>query len=201
MLAYGLPRNLNDWIARNRQSLRPPVGNQQVWPDADLIVTLVGGPNERTDFHDDPLEEFFYQLRGDAWLLIADDKRFERVPLREGDVFLLPPHVRHSPQRPDPESIGLVVERKRPPGLIDAFEWYCARCGSLIHRSECQLQSIVTDLPKIFSAFYASDAQARTCATCGAVHPGKDSVAWHQAASNPHPRITRARSGIGRSPT
>jgi 3-hydroxyanthranilate 3,4-dioxygenase len=182
MLTYGLPLNLEDWITRNRELLRPPVGNQQIWRDTDLIVTLVGGPNQRTDFHDDPLEEFFYQLRGDAQLLIAAQGRFKRVELKQGDVFLLPPHVRHSPQRPDPNSIGLVIERTRPAGLQDAFEWYCAGCGSLVRREQLQLQSIVEDLPQVFSRFYASDDRGRCCPTCRVIHPGRDWTAWHAQA-------------------
>ena len=55
----------------------------------------------------------------------------------EGSVLLLPAHVRHSPQRPVPGSVGLVIERPRPVGEVDGFEWYCPRCGSLVHRSEC----------------------------------------------------------------
>jgi 3-hydroxyanthranilate 3,4-dioxygenase len=182
MLAYGLPLNLSDWIERNRAALRPPVGNQQVWKNSDFIVTVVGGPNQRSDFHDDPFEEFFYQLQGDAELLIADRGRFERVPLPEGAVFLLPPHVRHSPQRPQQNSLGLVIERARPRGTYDAFEWYCSGCGLVVHRAECQLLSIVDDLPKLFAQFYASEESARTCKACGNLHPGRDWSAWHRQA-------------------
>jgi 3-hydroxyanthranilate 3,4-dioxygenase len=182
MLTYGTSLNLNGWIAEHENLLRPPVGNQQIWLDSDLIVTVVGGPNQRTDFHDDPLEEFFYQLRGDAHLLIENRGRFERVPLREGDVFLLPPHVRHSPQRPQAGSLGLVIERKRPAGLRDAFEWYCGFCGTLVHRAECQLQSIVADLPKVFAAFNGSDERARRCGECGRCHPAGDWAQWQQQA-------------------
>jgi 3-hydroxyanthranilate 3,4-dioxygenase len=182
MLSYGSSFNLNSWITKHRESLRPPVGNQQIWPDSDFIVTVVGGPNQRSDFHDDPLEEFFYQLKGDAHLLIEDRGRFGRVELREGDVFLLAPHVRHSPQRAQADSIGLVIERKRPPGVRDAFEWYCASCGTRVHRAECQLQSIVSDLPKIFAAFNGSDEATRRCGSCGQLHPAADWVQWHKQA-------------------
>jgi 3-hydroxyanthranilate 3,4-dioxygenase len=168
---YSEPFNLQRWIDENRHLLKPPVGNAQVWQDTDFIVTVVGGPNLRTDYHDDPLEEFFYQLRGDMTLRILDAGRPRDIPIREGDIFLLPPHVRHSPQRSVPGSVGLVVERRRPPGLIDAFEWYCPRCDARVHRVELQLANIVTDLPPLFAAFYASEA-SRTCPACGALHPG-----------------------------
>ena len=182
MLSYGSSLNLTSWIVEHQELLRPPVGNRQIWQDSDLIVTIVGGPNQRCDFHDDPMEEFFYQLKGDAYLLIEDRGRFERVELREGAVFLLPPHVRHSPQRPQPGSHCLVIERKRPPGVLDAFEWYCAPCGMLVHRAECQLQSIVEDLPKMFAAFNGSDEDTRRCRGCGELHPAADWAQWHRQA-------------------
>lgn len=182
-LSYGLPLDFADWLERNRESFRPPVGNRQIWQGSDLIVTVVGGPNQRTDFHDDPLEEFFHQFRGNAQLLITDRGRFERVPLKQGDVFLLPPHVRHSPQRPEAGSLGLVIERARPMGLIDGFEWYCASCGARVHRAECQLASIVDDLPKLFAGFYSSGEGTRACPECATVHPGRDWAAWHRAAA------------------
>ena len=180
MSGYGPPLNFPKWIAQHTDLLKPPVGNQQVWKDADLIVTVVGGPNQRTDFHDDPLEEFFYQFKGNASLLVLDRGRIERIALNEGDIFLLPSHVRHSPQRPEEGSLCLVIERARPEGLIDAFEWYCARCAHRVHRAELQLQSIVTDLPRVFESFYAGDDDARRCAQCGTVHAGRDWQAWHR---------------------
>jgi 3-hydroxyanthranilate 3,4-dioxygenase len=164
--------NFQKWIDEHQHLLKPPVGNQQIWEDADLMVTVVGGPNQRTDYHDDPVEEFFYQLKGDMVLKVGDKGNFYDVPIREGEIFLLPAHVRHSPQRPQEGSVGLVVEPKRPAGMLDAFEWYCFECHTLVNRVEVDLKSIVRDLPPIYQAFYA-DEKARTCPSCGALHPGK----------------------------
>lgn len=169
------PLNLTRWIVDHRDLLKPPVGNAQVWEDADFIVTVVGGPNQRTDYHDDPLEEFFYQLEGDMVLRVMESGGPRDVPIRAGDIFLLPAHVRHSPQRPQPGSVGLVIEYRRPPGVRDAFEWYCLACHTLVHRVEVQLKSIVRDLPPLFKAFYDNVA-LRRCPACGAVHPGKGSA-------------------------
>jgi 3-hydroxyanthranilate 3,4-dioxygenase len=165
------PFNFQRWIEANRDKLKPPVGNAQIFEDADFIVTVVGGPNRRTDYHDDPLEEFFYQLKGDMVLRILEDGRPRDLPIREGDIFLLPPHVRHSPQRPA-DSVGMVIEYRRPEGVKDAFEWYCLDCHARLHRVEVQLKSIVRDLPPLFDQFYASE-KLRTCGACGALHPGK----------------------------
>lgn len=165
--------NFKAWIDEHRHLLKPPVGNKMVFEHADLMVTVVGGPNKRTDYHDDPVEEFFYQLEGDMVLKLYDGDEFYDVPIREGEIFLLPPHVRHSPQRPQEGSVGLVIEPKRPEGVADAIEWYCFNCGALVHRSELLLTSIVDDLPPVYQAFYASE-EARTCGSCGEVHPGKE---------------------------
>jgi 3-hydroxyanthranilate 3,4-dioxygenase len=173
------PINFPKWIEANQHLLKPPVGNQQIWRDTDLIVTVVGGPNQRTDFHDDPYEEYFHQFKGNAHLLVIDRGQIERIDLHEGDILLLPPHVRHSPQRPEPGSLCTVLERTRPAGVLDAFEWYCAKCNTLVHRAELQLLSIVEDLPRAYGAFYNSPPDARTCPACGEVHPGRDWQAWH----------------------
>jgi len=161
------------WIDRHADLLRPPVGNKQVFMEAeDLIVMVVGGPNARTDYHDDPYEEFFYQLRGDMVLRVMEAGRPREVPIRQGEILLLPGHVRHSPQRPEPGSVGLVVEKIRPRGVLDGFEWFCLRCHALLHRVEVGVRDIAADLPPLFEKFYAS-AAARTCRGCGAVHPGR----------------------------
>lgn len=177
---YSQPLNFDHWVRSNTHLLKPPVGNQQIWKNSDLICTVVGGPNQRTDFHVDPYEEYFHQFKGNASLLIADRGKIERVHLREGDIFLLPAFVRHSPQRPEAGSLCTVIERSRPIGVMDAFEWYCAQCGGLVARRELQLQSIVEDLPKAFSSFYDTTEAERKCSHCGTVHAGRDWAAWLQ---------------------
>lgn len=118
------------------------------------------------------MEEFFYQLKGDMVLKVVDNGSFYDVPVREGDVFLLPPHVRHSPQRPQEGSVGLVVEPARQPDQKDGFEWYCFSCNALVHRIEVKVKDLVKDLPPLYEAFFA-DETARTCKKCGTIHPGK----------------------------
>jgi 3-hydroxyanthranilate 3,4-dioxygenase len=165
--------NLQGWIEQNKDKLKPPVGNAQVWEDGEFMVTVVGGPNQRRDFHDDPTEEFFYQLKGDIALRVIEEvgKPPVEIPIREGEVFLLPKHMRHSPQR-GANTIGMVVEMPRPDGAVDAFEWYCPKCHQLVHRAEVKLKSIVKDLPPLFEKFYGNE-DVRRCKHCGTVHPGK----------------------------
>jgi len=166
------PFNFQAWIDANAHLLKPPVGNKLVFEDAGMVVQVVGGPNQRVDFHDDPVEEFFYQLKGDMVLKLHEDGQIHDVPIRQGEVFLIPPHLRHSPQRPIAGSIGLVLESARAPGAKDAFEWFCFGCGARVHRIEVVVTDIVKDLPPLYETFYKSVA-LRTCRQCDAIHPGK----------------------------
>src|SRR5947207_2987759 len=159
--------NFQRWIDENKEKFKPPVGNAQVWEDGEMMVTVVGGPNQRRDYHEDPTEEFFYQLRGNIFLRLMETpgKSPIEVPINEGDIFLLPRHMRHSPQR-GAGSIGVVVEMPRPEGALDGFEWYCQNCHQLLHRAEVKLKSIVRDLPPLFDQFYSNDS-LRKCKHCG----------------------------------
>ena len=170
-----IPFNFTKWVEDNADKLKPPVNNQLLHKDTGMIVMVVGGPNTRVDFHDDPVEEWFYQVRGDMMLKIAENGEFYDIPIRQGEVFMLPPHTRHAPQRPQEGSVGIVVESPRMAGMKDAFEWYCFNCKSCVHRAEISLldpSGIVTALPAIYEGFH-NDMDARTCKNCGTVHPGK----------------------------
>jgi 3-hydroxyanthranilate 3,4-dioxygenase len=167
------PFNLARWIEEHSHLLKPPVGNQMVFEDAGMVVMVVGGPNQRVDFHDDPGEEFFYQLRGDMVLKLAEAGRIYDVPIREGEVFLLPPHLRHSPQRPIAGYVGLIVESPRGPVDNDGFEWFCFECGALVHRVEINAAGLGQRSATAICGLYG-DLSARTCRECGSVHPGKE---------------------------
>ena len=164
--------NLQQWVEDNRHLLKPPVGNKTLTVGNDFIVMIVGGPNARTDYHVDPYEEWFYQLEGTMHVDLMVDGKPESVEIGPGQTWLLPGNTPHSPQRPAAGSIGLVMERVREPGVLEKFQWYCPNCDGLVHEVELQVRDIVVDLPPVFSAFYA-DEQARTCANCGHLHPGK----------------------------
>jgi 3-hydroxyanthranilate 3,4-dioxygenase len=167
------PVNFEEWTAANQRLLKPPVGNKQLFPaGSDFITMVVGGPNQRTDYHVDPYEEFFYQVKGNIHVNVMTDKGPGRVDIREGEMWVLPRNLPHSPQRPEAGSIGLVIERVREEGTLEKFRWYCEQCDTMVHEVDVQVRDIVTDLPPLFQAFYDS-IEARTCPNCDAVHPGK----------------------------
>jgi 3-hydroxyanthranilate 3,4-dioxygenase len=156
------------WIDEHRELLKPPVGNKCI-VDGDFIVMIVGGPNERTDWHVEEGPEFFYQIEGEMVLRLMEDGRPRDVPIRAGEMYYLPPGIPHSPQRMA-GSVGLVIERKRRPGELDALEWYCPACHHRIYAERFELKDIETQFPAVFERFYRSLAH-RTCPKCGTVHP------------------------------
>jgi 3-hydroxyanthranilate 3,4-dioxygenase len=162
-----LPLNFKDWIASNRSKFKPPVGNVQVWKDRDFMVTVVGGPNARSDFHINEGEEFFYQLEGDMVLRVIDDGVVKDMPIREGEIFLLPPKVPHSPQRKG-GTLGLVIERRRADGEQDGVMWLCSKCGAKLYDEFFHLTDITTQLQPVFTRFFETPANC-TCKQCGHV--------------------------------
>ncbi|MBY0308369.1 MAG: 3-hydroxyanthranilate 3,4-dioxygenase [Phycisphaerales bacterium] len=165
--------NLKKWIARNAKNLRPPVSNKQLFPEADDMVLFVsGGPNTRNDYHVNPTEELFYQLKGDIAVRVRplDGSRPKDIVVKEGELLLLPRWVPHRPQRPA-GTYGLIVEFPRPEGQLDGLRWYCVnpRCDRLVHEVNWRLKKIDEDLAVIMNDFWSGPVEKRTCLHCGTV--------------------------------
>ena len=161
------PINFKKWIKDNRHLLKPPVGNKVVYDQGDFIIMVVGGPNSRKDYHVDPVEEFFYQIEGEMILKIIEDGNQVDINIREGEIFLLPKNIPHSPQR-FKDTVGLVVEYRRAEGELDAFQWYCDDCGDLLHEVTLQLENIDSQLPPLFNNYW-KNIDSRTCSNCGKI--------------------------------
>lgn len=159
------PINFKKWIEDNRDLLKPPVCNKVVYENTEFIIMVVGGPNTRKDYHVDEGEEFFYQLEGKMILRIMKNGNPEDIIINEGEIFLLPSRVPHSPQRFE-NTVGLVVERKRTKDELDGFQWYCDSCNTLLYEKFFPLNDIVKDLPVVFDSFWG-DIKSRTCTKCG----------------------------------
>ncbi|HMB57890.1 MAG TPA: 3-hydroxyanthranilate 3,4-dioxygenase [Arenimonas sp.] len=160
--------NLRAWIDEHRHLLKPPVGNKCI-VDGDFIVMIVGGPNQRTDYHWDEGPEFFHQLEGEMILRIQEDGKARDIPIKAGEMFYLPARVPHSPQRMA-GSIGLVIERKRLPHENDGLLWFCERCNHKLYEEFFPLHNIEKDFPAVFERFYKSH-EHRTCKQCGHLNP------------------------------
>ena len=162
------PIDFQKWIDDNRHLLKPPVGNKCVYEQAgDFIVMVVGGPNHRKDYHYNESEELFYQLEGDITVKIIENDTPRDVPIKAGEMFLLPARVPHSPQRTE-GSIGLVIEKVRKGDETDGLMWFCEHCGNKLYDEYFKLTDIVKQLPPIMEKFFSSEA-LRTCSECGTV--------------------------------
>lgn len=159
-----IPLNLNKWIAENRHTLKPPVANKLVWEDGEFMVFIVAGPNGRTDMHLNSGEEFFYQIEGDIFLKTWQNDAFKDVVIKEGEIYLLPAGLPHSPQRPA-GTIGLVIERKRNEGEMDGLIWRCPKCTTKMYEEFFHLTNIVTQFKPVFDRFFGSEHS--TCKKCG----------------------------------
>ena len=160
------PINFKDWIEKNRHLLKPPVGNKVVYEDTEFIIMVVGGPNIRKDYHINQGEEFFYQLEGDIILRIREKGKPKDISICEGEIFLLPPNIPHSPQRYK-NTVGLVIERKRKSNEMDGFQWYCDKCHAILYNKYLFLTNIVKQLPPLFEEFW-NNKDARRCKKCKA---------------------------------
>jgi 3-hydroxyanthranilate 3,4-dioxygenase len=161
------PFNLLSWIDEHRHLLQPPVGNKQIYQDADFIVMAVGGPNSRKDYHYNEGEEFFYQVEGDITVTIQENGKARPVQIKQGDIFLLPARVPHSPRR-GPNTVGIVIERIRKPEEKDGLMWFCESCNHKLYEEYFDMKDIETAFKTIFDRFYGSK-ELRTCKNCGQV--------------------------------
>jgi len=160
------PFNLNKWIEENRDLLKPPVGNKNLYKQAgDFIVMIVGGPNARKDYHYNESEELFFQVEGSINVRIQEDGKALDIPIKEGEMFLLPAKTPHSPMRSE-GSVGLVIEKVRKgTNDKDGLLWFCDNCNHKLHETYFSLTNIEKDFIPRFKEFYSS-VDLRTCAKC-----------------------------------
>lgn len=162
------PIDFQGWIDQHRHLLQPPVGNKCI-VDGDFIVMIVGGPNQRSDYHVEEGPEFFYQIEGEMVLRVQYEGLRHEIPIRAGQIYYLPPGIPHSPQRM-PDSVGLVIERKRLAHELDALQWYCERCNHPLYEERFTLIDIETQFPAVFERYYRS-TEHRSCTQCGYLNP------------------------------
>ena len=101
---------------------------------------------------------------------MIDNGKSVDIPIKEGEIFLLPPNVPHSPQRPA-NTVGLVIERTRSSKENDGCIWFCENCGEKLHDEYFHLDKpsdIVNKLRAVMEKFQGSE-ELRTCQKCGTV--------------------------------
>lgn len=167
-MSFKQPFNLHQWIEENRDLLKPPVGNKNLYVESgDYIVMIVGGPNARKDYHYNETEELFYQIKGNIIVKIQDQGKAVEIPINEGEMFLLPAKIPHSPIRTE-GSVGLVIERKRKEGDKDGLMWFSETANQLLYEEYFHLTNIEKDFLPVFKRFYSNE-KLRTCPVTGEV--------------------------------
>lgn len=126
---------------------------------------IVGGPNARSDYHINETAEWFYQYRGSMLLKVVDDGNFRDIPIREGEMFLLPPNTPHNPVR-FADTVGIVLEQPRPSQSKDRLRWYCQNCGKIVNEEAFHCTDLGTQIKEAVNQFKASD-EKRKCHGCG----------------------------------
>lgn len=164
------PINIKKWLEENGDILQPPVNNYCLHRGGATVM-IVGGPNERTDYHINQTPEYFHQLKGAMCLKVVDEGQFRDIIIEEGDSFLLPGNVPHNPVR-FANTVGLVVEQDRPEGMNDKLRWYCKGCEKQLHEKEFYCYDLGTQVKDGIEAF-DKDMDARTCKSCGHVNLSK----------------------------
>lgn len=164
-----MPFNFNQWVEENKDKLKPPVANKNMYPlSEDYIVMVVAGPNARKDFHYNETEELFYQVKGNIVVNIQENGKVKSIPINEGEMFLLPSKIPHSPRRSE-DSIGLVIERVRKnTEYKDGLMWFCEKCNHPLYEEKFHLNNIENDFLAVFKRFYNSE-EHRTCKNCNYV--------------------------------
>lgn len=163
--------NFPKWIEENQHLLQPPVNNKCVFSGNDFFVMCIGGPNNRTDYHINQTEEWFYQHKGDMVLKIVDETTtpptFKDILIEEGSMFLLPANIPHSPQRFE-NTLGLVIERTRvgANAVDDKLRWYCDECKGIVYEESFLCADVVEQLKAIINKYHSGDKKCPHCGHC-----------------------------------
>ena len=142
-----------------------------LWQDSESIGFLARGREYRSEFHINPSDEVMLKIKGDMHLHFRTPEGKEEVAVvAEGSTIFTPTGVPHSPRFP-PDAFALIIERKRRPGEIDHFLWFCPACDHQLHDEAAVVDDYRADpVSKAYATFFDSEA-LRTCKACGTIMP------------------------------
>jgi 3-hydroxyanthranilate 3,4-dioxygenase len=166
-----LPMPTADLMAVGDELARTGKRVKVLWQTDHALAFVARGREYRSEFHLDPSHEVMFMIKGEMKLHYRlPDGREDIQVLRQGEVVYTAANIPHSPRFP-PDAYLLVIERKRRPGEIDRFQWFCPQCGTFMHEEQFVVQDYTLDpVSKAYANFFDSDS-ARTCGTCGHVMP------------------------------
>src|SRR5438093_10997958 len=163
--------HLKQWVDANKDYFNPPFRtNCLIVSHKDFMVMILRGLNTRLDFHIEPGDEFFYQVEGAMELhLKAPGERRQVVTIKEGEIFVCPGGLAHSPRRFE-NTWGLVIERKRREEEREEFAWFCEKCDNLVLSRVVNQGNSPSQVSTVYAEFNA-DEKLRSCRACGHVFP------------------------------
>ncbi|UJR25981.1 hypothetical protein I4U23_007329 [Adineta vaga] len=147
--------NVHKWIDENEKDFLPPVCNKLMHND-QLTIMFVGGPNVRKDYHLEEGEELFYQLKGDMCLKVVEQNQQRDVIIKEGEIFLLPANIPHSPNRFE-NTVGFVMERRRDDKELDCLRYYQDQSTNRLFERWFHTTDLGIQLKPVIKEFFSSD--------------------------------------------
>jgi len=157
-MPYCEPLALLPWVEEHKHLLVPPVCNKLVYGAGMWKAMVVGGPNARADYHIEEGEEFFLQLTGKMCLKVMERGVPRDIIIEEGQMFMLPARIPHSPNRYE-NTVGLVMERERIPGEMDGLRWYTPEHDAVLYEEWFHCTDLGRDLKPVIERFNSSEAK------------------------------------------
>ena len=112
--------------------------------------------------------QFFFMIKGDMCLKIIEQGLHKDVIIREGEAFLLPGKIAHSPQR-EANTLGLVIERERLLHELDGLRYYVGDSSTdVLYERFFYCKDLGSQLKPIIEEFLNSEE-------CKTGKPGKNS--------------------------
>ncbi|XP_052769334.1 3-hydroxyanthranilate 3,4-dioxygenase-like isoform X2 [Mya arenaria] len=152
--------NTDRWIEENKKFFLPPVCNKMMHQDGQMKSFYVGGPNQRKDYHIEEGEELFYMVKGDMCLKVVECGKHKDVVIKEGEIFLLPGSIAHSPQR-QADTVGLVIERERSDDEKDGLRYFIEADGKAtldsLYEEWFHCEDLGSQLGPIIKRYFASE--------------------------------------------
>nr|XP_054758909.1 3-hydroxyanthranilate 3,4-dioxygenase-like [Lytechinus pictus] len=147
---------IDKWIEENKKFFLPPVCNKMMHSEGQMKSFFVGGPNVRKDYHIEEGEELFYMKKGDMCLKVVEQNKHKDIHIREGEIFLLPSRIAHSPQR-QADTIGLVLERERAEEEKDGLRYYVDGTLERLYEEWFHCVDLGTQLAPVIKRYFASE--------------------------------------------
>ena len=165
-----------DLLAEGRKLAESGQRVSVLWQHDDTLAFVARGREYRSEFHINPSDETMYMIQGEMRLHFRTPNGREDVAvIPQGAMIYTPAGTPHSP-RFAPDAFALISERKRRPGEIDRFHWYCSKCDNLLHEEQFIVNDYAEDpVSKAYQRFFDS-LEFRTCKHCGEIMPAPQAL-------------------------